>query len=152
MSNIIKFKNFSRGEKIFFVGLQVWIFLQLSRVVAIPLIDDVASGVESPAWLYPAYLDLVAAVFGLPLMLALVYKRGLYTWTFAIVYLAVSIVDHIGNFVTVTAVGAPSIVPEGSNPILAPAMMTAFDVLFVVLLMMPNYRKLFFNTDESSSN
>ena len=120
--------------------------MQLSRVVAIPLIGDVAAGVESPAWLYPAYLDLVAAFFGLPLMIALVYRRGLYTWTFAIIYLAVSIVDHCGNFVTTAAVGAPSIVPEGTNPILAPAMQTAFDLLFVVLLMMPNYRKLFFET------
>ncbi len=144
MSDKKAFKDFTQGEKFFFIGLQVWIFLQLSRVVAIPLITDVNSGVESAAWLYPAYLDLVAAVFGLPLMIALVYRRGLYTWTLVIIYLAVSIVDHCGNFVTVTAVGAPSIVPEGSNPVLAPAMMTVFDLLFVVLLMITNYRKLFF--------
>jgi hypothetical protein len=144
MSVRIEFKNFSRGEKFFFIGLQVWIFLQLTRVVAIPLINDVNAGVESAAWLYPAYLDLVAAFFGIPLMIALVYRRGLYTWTFAIMYLVVSIVDHCGNFVTTAAVGAPSIVPEGTNPILAPAMQTAFDLLFVVLLMMPGFRKLFF--------
>lgn len=149
MTNPIPFKEFSRPERIFFIGLQLWIFLQLSRVVALPLINDVSSGAASPAWLYPAYLDLVAAFFGLPLMWALVYKRGLSTWTFTIIYLAISIMDHIGNFVTTATVGAPSIVPEGTNPVLAPAIQTAFDLLFIVLLMMPAYRRLFFSNKQS---
>ncbi|MFY0674823.1 MAG: hypothetical protein JXQ87_15600 [Bacteroidia bacterium] len=139
-----QYKNFTRNEKIFYIGLQIWIFLQVSRLVAIPLINDVESGTESAAWLYPAYLDLVAAFFAIPLMFALAKKRGLMTWTFAIVYLAISIVDHCGNFVTVSQVGPPSIVDEGMNPILVPAIQTAFDLLFIILLMMPNYRKLFF--------
>jgi hypothetical protein len=147
-----EYKNFNRNEKIFFIGLLVWIFLQLSRFVAIILINDIGTGVESPAWLFPAYLDLVAAFFGIPLMIALVKKRGLLTWTFTIMYLAISIVDHCGNFVTTGAVGPPSIVPEGTNPILAPAIQTVFDLLFVVILMMPNYRKLFFQTTNESSN
>jgi hypothetical protein len=77
-------------------------------------------------------------------MIALVYQRGLNTWTLTIIYLAISIVDHCGNFVTVDLVGAPSIVPEGTNPILAPAIQTAFDLLFIILLMMSGFRKLFF--------
>jgi hypothetical protein len=144
MSTKISYKDFTKNQKFFFIGLQIWIFLQLSRFVAIPLIGDVSSGNESAAWMYPAYLDLVAAVFGLPLMIALVYQRGLNTWTLTIIYLAISIVDHCGNFVTVDLVGAPSIVPEGTNPILAPAIQTAFDLLFIILLMMSGFRKLFF--------
>ncbi|MFK7787487.1 MAG: hypothetical protein AB8B56_20355 [Crocinitomicaceae bacterium] len=152
MKEKLGFKNFTRNEKIFFIGLQVWIFLQLSRVVAVPLINDVNAGAESPAWLYPAYLDLVAAFFGIPLMIALVKKRGLFTWTFAIMYLAISIVDHCGNFVTTATVGPPSIVGEGMNPVLAPAIQTVFDLLFVVLLMMPKYRQLFFKLSGESHN
>ena len=146
-----KYKNFTRNEKAFFIGLIVWIFLQISRFVAIPLINDINAGSESPAWLYPAYLDIVAAIFAIPIIIALLRWRGLFTWTFTILYLVVSIVDHCGNFVTTAAVGPPSIVDEGMNPILVPAIQTAFDLLFVVLLMMPKYRLLFFGTTKDSS-
>lgn len=145
MSNTVSLKSYNRNEKIFFIGLLVWILLQASRLVAIPLIDDIDSGSESAAWMYPAYLDIFAAVFALPLILALWRRRGLISWTAAIVYLAISIVDHFGNFVTTGLVGAPSIVDEGMNPYLAPAMMTVFDGLFLVLLLTPTYRRLFFN-------
>lgn len=152
MSNTISFKNLARNEKIFFIGLLVWILLQASRLVAIPLIDDINSGSESAAWMYPAYLDIFAAVFALPLILALWRRPGLISWTSAIVYLAISIVDHFGNFVTTGLVGAPSIVDEGMSPYLAPAMMTVFDGLFLILLLLPKYRQLFFNITEEASN
>lgn len=152
MSKTIQFKNYTRNEKIFFIGLLVWIFLQLTRVVAIPLINDINAGSESKAWMYPAYLDLFAAVLALPLMAALIKWPGLMSWTAAIVYLAISIVDHGGNFTTTSIVGPPSIVEEGMNPILIPAIQTAFDALFIFLLMVPGYRKLFFNLDGETSN
>lgn len=152
MSKTILLKNYTRKEKIFFIGLLVWILLQISRLVAIPLIDDIEAGSESAAWLYPAYLDLFAAVFALPLIVALIRWPGLVSWTSAIVYLAISIVDHFGNFVTVGAVGPPSIVDEGMNPFLAPAIMTVLDTLFLVLLMVPGYRQLFFNISGEESN
>ncbi|MEM7373916.1 MAG: hypothetical protein AAF587_35170 [Bacteroidota bacterium] len=151
MSKTIPFKNFTRNEKVFFIGLLVWILLQISRLVAIPLIDDINAGSESAAWLYPAYLDLFAAVFALPLIGALLRWPGLISWTSAIVYLAISIVDHFGNFVTVGAAGPPSIVDEGMNPFLAPAIMTAIDAFFLILLLVPGYRRLFFKlTGEES--
>ena len=152
MSKTVPFKNYTRNEKIFFIGLLVWILLQASRLVAIPLINDIHSGSESAAWMYPAYLDIFAAVFALPLIVALWKWPGLISWTSAIVYLAISIVDHFGNFVTTGLVGPPSIVGEGMNPYLAPAMMTVFDVLFLILLLVPKYRQLFFKTAGEASN
>jgi hypothetical protein len=146
-----EYNSFTRNEKAFFIGLLVWIFLQLSRVVAIPLINDINAGAESPAWLFPAYLDLVAAFFGIPLIIALVTRRGLMTWTLSIMYLVISIVDHCGNFMATANVGPPSIVGEGMNPVLVPAIQTAFDLLFVIMLMMPKYRRLFFETTNESS-
>lgn len=145
MKNRIKLKALGRNEKVFFIGLLVWIFLQATRFVAIPIIENINAGIESPAWMYPAYLDLFAAIFALPLMIGLVYKPGLLTWTSAVVYLAISIVDHCGNFVTVGLVGPPSIVEEGMNPILVPAIQTGIDALFIILLMMPRYRQLSFS-------
>jgi len=86
-------------DKIFLIGLIVWIVLQLSRLIAISLINEVNAGAESKAWLYPAYLDLFAAVFALPLVWSIAKYRGFLTWTSVIIYLAISIVDHVGNFV-----------------------------------------------------
>jgi len=106
---------------------------------------------ESKAWLYPAYLDLFAAVFALPLIWAIVKWRGFLTWASAIIYLAISIVDHVGNFVTTTVVGPPSIA-EGMNPYLVPVIQTALDVLFLALLFVPRFRNLFFRMESVQSN
>lgn len=144
MSNTIKYSTFKRNEKIFLIGLIIWVLLQISRFIAFQLIDDINGGVESLAWLYPAYLDIFAAVLALPLIAALIKGRGLLTWTSTIVYLAISIVDHFGNFTTTSFVGAPSIVEEGMNPILIPAIQTVIDFVFLILLLVPKYSRLFF--------
>lgn len=147
MSEVIKFKNFKTGEKVFFIGLIVWILLQMSRFIALVLIDDINAGAASEAWMYPAYLDIFASVLALPIIAALIKWRGLFTWTSTIVYLAISIVDHFGNFTTTGIVGAPSIVQEGSNPYLIPVIQTVIDFVFLVLLLMPKHIRLFFKID-----
>lgn len=131
-------------ERAFIIGTIVWIFLQLSRAIAIVLIRDIDAGAASEAWRYPAYLDLVAVVFAVPLIWAVWMRRGLTTWVSVMVYWVVSIVDHVGNFVTTTFVGAPSIAQDMSNPYLVPVIQTVFDVVFLVLLFVPKFRNLFF--------
>lgn len=137
-------------DRVFIIGLIVWVLLQMSRFIALTLIDTINTGAESEAWRYPAYLDLFAAVLALPLIWAIVKHRGLLTWVSAVVYLAISIVDHVGNFVTTSFVGPPSIA-EGMNPILVPAIQTGFDILFLALLFVPRFRKLFFRLDKTES-
>ncbi len=144
MITTLKFKDYPRNEKIFIIGLIVWILLQISRFIAFVLIDDINTGAESKAWMYPAYLDIFAAVMALPLAMAIVKGRGLMTWTFTIVYLAISIVDHFGNFTTTGIVGPPSIVEEGSSPYLIPVIQTIIDFAFLILLLTPKYYSLFF--------
>lgn len=145
---VIKFKEFRTSEKIFLIGLLVWILLQISRFIALALIDDINSGEESPAWMYPAYLDIFAAVLALPLIAGILKWRGVLSWTFAIMYLTISIVDHFGNFTTTTIVGPPSIVEEGMDPLLIPIIQTVIDFIFLFLLFIPTYRKLFFKVDK----
>ncbi|MCG3208192.1 MAG: hypothetical protein FOGNACKC_01794 [Anaerolineae bacterium] len=43
------------------IGIIIWVILQLPRLIAIPLIQDVLAGIESPAWMFPAILDIVVA-------------------------------------------------------------------------------------------
>lgn len=133
-------------ERAFILGLSVWFFLQISRAIAMSLIDAIDAGAESKAWMYPAYLDLFAVVFAPPLIWATLKRRGLYTWAFAVMYWTISIVDHTGNFVTTSVVGPPSIAEDMSNPFLIPAIQTVIDAAFLVLLFLPRYRGLFFRT------
>lgn len=131
----------------FLVGLLVWIALQLSRAIAIALINQINAGAESNAWLYPACLDLFAVVLAPFLMWAIVKRRGFKTWAAVVIYLTISIVDHVGNLVTTSFVGPPSIA-EGMNPYLIPVIQTALDVLFFSLLFVPKFRDLFFRVEE----
>lgn len=140
------FSALKGGDRVFIIGLMVWIFLQLSRLIALTLINVINTGAESEAWRYPAYLDLFAVVFALPLIWAIVKHRGLLTWTSAVVYLAISIVDHVGNFVTTSFVGPP-VIAEGMNPYLVPTIQTGLDILFLTLLLIPRFHKLFFRVD-----
>jgi len=152
MSKTIRFKDFNTHEKIFFIGLIVWILLQISRFIAFELIGDINNGSESKAWMYPAYLDIFAAVTAVPLIGAIIVKsRGLLTWTAAVVYLSISIVDHFGNFTTTGIVGPPSIVQEGSNPYTIPIIQTIIDAIFLILLFAPKFRRLFFRIVEKPS-
>lgn len=149
MTNSIKYKEFTKNEKIFFIGLLIWIFLQVSRFIALVLIDDINMGIESTAWMYPAYLDIFAAALAIPLIFAVINWRGLLTWTAVVVYLAISIVDHFGNFTNTNLVGPPSIVEEGSNPFLIPVIQTVIDIIFLILLLIPKYYNLFFRISKT---
>lgn len=80
-------------------GLIVWVLLQTTRLIAIPLIMDVLNGVTTGAWLYPAILDVVVAVMAPFTAFLLWKKKGLFVWTFAVVFFVLSIIDH-GDAVT----------------------------------------------------
>lgn len=144
-----KFSSLSGAQKAFLVGLIVWFLLQLSRAIAWVLIGEINAGGESKAWMYPAYLDLFAVVFALPLSWATWSRRGVVTWAFVVMYWTISIVDHGGNFVTTTIVGPPSIA-EDMNPYLIPVIQTIVDVVFLVLLFLPPFRTLFFRVHAAS--
>lgn len=146
-----RFRDLGGAEKMFVGGMVVWFLLQLTRAVAIVLIQEISAGAESMAWLYPAYLDLFAVVFALPGVWATVAKRNATSWALILIYWAISIVDHGGNFVTTTYVGPPVIAEGMGNPYLVPAIQAAFDLVFGVLLMTPRFRELFFHVSSRPS-
>lgn len=141
----------SGTERLFIFGTIIWILLQLSRAVALVLIGDIDAGDASEAWRYPAYLDLFAAVLAVPLCLAIWARRGVLTWVATISYLVISVVDHFGNFVTTTFVGPPTIAEGMGNPLLIPAIQTVLDVVFLVLLLLPMFRDLFFRVQQPTT-
>ena len=143
------FREMTGAEKAFIAGTIIWIFLQVVRFIALILIADINAGDASEAWRYPAYLDLVAAVFAVPLIWAVWDRRGLFTWALTVSYWVISIVDHIGNFVTTTFVGPPTIA-EGTNPYMVPAIQTILDIVFLALLFVPTLRSLFFRIESTA--
>ena len=63
-------------------------------------------------------------------------------------YWVISIVEHMGNFVTTIFVGAPSIAEGMSNPYLIPAIQTLLDIVFLILLLhqgFVTYSSMFMN-------
>jgi hypothetical protein len=142
-----KLRGLKGIEKLFLAGLVIWILAQLIRFIALPLIQSVADGVDSPAWMYPAILDLVTAIFAIPLAFAVWRWRGLTVWTLLIVYFSLSIVDHIGALTNLSLIGSPIAFKEfngDGNPFTAPVVQTALDILFFYLLLIPRFRGLFF--------
>lgn len=75
--------------------LAVWALLQLPRLIAVPLMGDVLAGTEDEAWMFPAMLDVVVAATALPLAWAVLRRRGLAVWTGAVLFLVVSMIDHV---------------------------------------------------------
>ena len=55
-----KFNRTSGAERIFLIGLVIWILAQLIRLIAIPLIISVSEGLDALGWMYPAVLDVVS--------------------------------------------------------------------------------------------
>lgn len=123
-----------RGVLVF---LAVWALLQLPRFIAVPLIADVAAGTESDAWMYPAVLDIVAAVAAIPVAALLFFRRGLLPWVLGILFFTVSIIDH-GDAVTAALLSTtPEVFGGEGAPASArfvPALQAVLDVVALVLL------------------
>ena len=88
-----------KTTKYILIGITIWIVLQIPRLIAIPIIQDVLNGIDDGEWMYPAILDVVVAIAS-PIALWMIWKtKNVYAWTFLICYFVVSILDH-GDAVT----------------------------------------------------
>ena len=82
--------------------------LQVVRLAALPILDDIAAGRVSPMWKFPAMTDVAIGVAALVIAWMIVWRQTLLTWTAAIVFFAISITDHLNAIVASSAgVGAP---------------------------------------------
>lgn len=126
----------NKNVKYVLIGITVWIVLQIPRLIAIPIIQDVLSGVDEGEWMYPAILDIVVATLS-PIALYVLWKKpDTFGWTFLICYFVISILDH-GDAVTAASL-AP--VPQtfakmgAQNAGNAPAIQSVLDVVCIFLL------------------
>ena len=131
-------------------GLTAWMLLQLGRLIAIPLIQAVLSGKDSPVWMYPAILDVVVAAATPILIYALWRYPTPKTWLACWTYLIVSIIDHGGAITSTLVVGMPHTFQEMfhlandetfKGIMTGPGGQTIIDLLFLTLLV--RYRAIF---------
>lgn len=140
----------SSGARKLMIGVTAWVLLQIPRVVAVTLIASVNNGEDAAAWMYPAILDVVCAVAAPFLAVALWKWRGLATWTLTIVYLTVSIVDHVGFFTTSAQIGTPIAFEDmGGGSELVPAIQTTIDAVFLFLVV--RSKEIFFKLAQTAA-
>lgn len=75
-----------------------WAFLQIPRYIAIPILQNIFSGGTDPAaWLLPALGDVIIATLSPMVMYVVWRKQGLWVWAFTLVWLFLSIYDHMST-------------------------------------------------------
>lgn len=135
----------SKSTKYILIGISAWVVLQIPRLIAIPIIQDVLAGIDDSAWMYPAILDIVVATAS-PLALWMIWKtKNVYAWTFLICYFVVSVIDH-GDAVTAMALARTpqtfqEMGAEGASK--TPIYQTVIDLFCIVLLSRQNLRHYF---------
>ncbi len=125
-----------RATRRLIIGLIVWVLLQVPRLIAIPLIDGVLDGTESDAWMFPAILDVVVAVAAPFVAFALWRVRGLGVWVLAVIFFAVSIIDHMDAVTAGLLAPAPQLFggASGPPPALVPSIQALIDVVALAVL------------------
>jgi len=130
--------------------LTVWIFLQLPRFIAWPLIQSVTAGTDPAAWLFPALIDIVVAVSGLPLAALAWTRPRLGTWVYALIWLSLSIFDHASAMTARSVAGVPSVFKQfGEGGAGVPAMQALGDLAVFVLIYRAKVRSYFFRMHEA---
>ena len=59
----------------------------------------------------------------------------------------ITVIDYVGEFanlIFIAELNALKHLNDGNNPIIAPIIQTAFDILFFYLLLLPKFRSIFF--------
>jgi hypothetical protein len=109
--------------------------MQLPRFIAVPLIQSVLAGHDPAAWLFPAIIDIVVAVAGVPLIVLTWTRPGLATWVYALLWLSLSIFDHASAVTAFAIAGMPTVFAEmGGGGAAVPALQTVLDVALFVML------------------
>jgi len=135
----------NKTTKYILIGISIWIVLQIPRLIAIPIIQDVLAGIDDGEWMYPAILDIVVAILS-PIALWMIWKtKNVYAWTFLICYFVVSILDH-GDAVTAASLARipQTFIKMGAeNAGSTPMWQSLIDLVCIFLLFSKNLKTYF---------
>lgn len=133
-------------------SLTAWMALQLGRLIAIPLIQAVLAGQESPVWFFPALIDVCVAA-ATPVVIALLWmRRSPVVWLLCWSYFLVSVLDHASAITAHTLAGVPKVFAAmfnlsadsaGQGLLQGPGGQTLVDLMFMALLCRQDVRASF---------
>jgi len=118
------------------IAIAVWTLFQLVRLMAFSITQDVSAGIDSPAWMFPALMDVFIGITAPFIAYMILRKTGLAVWTIAIVWFALSISDHLDAIITTLTVPiAHSMQSMGSSMFLVTLIInTVLDLVAIKLL------------------
>ena len=130
------------------IAVAIWAALQIPRYIAISIIQNIFSGGTDPAaWLIPALGDIVIATLSPVVIYAVWKKQGFGVWAFILLWLALSVYDHLSTVTAGLTTPAPQIFGGGTSPNLAnlaaPGSQTVIDALFFGYLAREKARLMF---------
>src|SRR5712691_6275627 len=97
----------AKSTRVAIILLGALALFQIVRTFAFSLIQDVLVGKTPDAWLFPAGVDVFIGVAALFVAIALWTRKGLAVWTIAIVFLCISISDHLDAMTVVLNTKGP---------------------------------------------
>ena len=135
----------NKSTKYILIGITIWIILQITRFIAVPIVQDVLAGIDDGEWMYPAILDIVVAILS-PIAIYFLWKRrNAEAWAFLLVYFVISIIDH-GNAYTAAALARvpQTFIKMGAQEAGNTPLIQAFvDIFCIYLLSRVDIRKYF---------
>ena len=91
--------------------------VQIIRVSAVQLTQDVLANREAAAWLFPSLIDIFVGVTAPFVAYALWKRRGLGVWVTAIVWFTISITDHLDALTAASVSTIPSMFPQDPSSV-----------------------------------
>ena len=127
----------STRPRVAIVLLVAWVLIQTTRLGAFTLAQSVLAGAEADAWLFPAFVDVFVGITAPFLAFALWKKTGLGVWVAALIWFAISLMDHF-DAITAAFVTASNI-PQSLGGTLVQALtvlllLTLIDIIAVFAL------------------
>jgi hypothetical protein len=118
------------------VVIAVWALVQVVRITALPIIQGVLAGLDSPAWLFPAFVDMFIGITAPLVAFALWRRTGLAVWVTGIVWFTLSISDHLDAIVAALISPIPLAFFGGNQSGVVTSLLISalLDVVFLVLL------------------
>ena len=93
--------------------------VQVVRLSAVQLAQDVLAGREQAAWLFPSLVDIFVGVTAAFVAYAIWRRRGLGVWVAAIVWFTISISDHLDALTTAFVSTIPPMFPQDRSSVAA---------------------------------
>lgn len=144
--------NGREKSRVMVILVVVWAFLQIPRYIAIPILQNIFSGGGDPAaWLLPALGDIVIATLSPVVMYIVWRKQGLWVWAFTLIWLFLSIYDHMSTVVASATTPSPQFFIQSfgvdTTPSLANATMpiaqAVIDAVLFIYLAQEKVRLMF---------